>query len=139
MPSPPPSCASVRSRAPSALADGWPEHARVRAAETAPGHADGLGAAIEAGVKLACGADLNPIGPRLHAELRVLESIGIDRRAILHAATSGGRELLGLGSSTRPSPGDAADLIVVDDDPLNDLETLRTPSAVVVSGRLIPG
>ncbi len=96
-------------------------------------------AAIEAGVKIACGADLNPIGPRLHAELRILESIGIDRRTILHAATSGGRELLGLGSSTRPSPGDAADLIVVDDDPLNDLETLRTPSAVVVSGRLIPG
>ena len=84
------------------LADGWPDHARLRAAATAPGHAEGVLAAVAAGVKLACGADLNPIGPRLHAELAMLERIGIDRRTVLHAATSGGRELLGLGDSTRP-------------------------------------
>jgi imidazolonepropionase-like amidohydrolase len=117
--------------------DGWPEHARLRAEQTAPGHADGVRAAVEAGVKLACGADLNPIGPRLHAELRILESIGIDRRTVLHAATSGGRELLGLGANTRPTPGDAADLIVVEDDPSDGLDTLTTPSAVVVFGRLV--
>jgi imidazolonepropionase-like amidohydrolase len=119
------------------IGDGWPDHARIRAEETAPGHADAVRAAIEAGVKIACGADLNPIGPRLHAELRILESIGIDRRTVLHAATSGGRELLGLGASTRPAPGDAADLIVVDGDPLADLDVLRTPATVIVHGRTI--
>lgn len=119
------------------VADGWPEHARRRAEETAPGHAEGVRAAIEAGVTIACGADLNPIGPRLHAELRLLESIGVDRRAVLHAATAGGRELLGLGASSTPSPGDAADLVVVDADPLSGLDTLRSPSAVVVFGRLL--
>jgi imidazolonepropionase-like amidohydrolase len=119
------------------VGDGWPDHARVRAEQTAPGHADAVHAAIEAGVKIACGADLNPIGPRLHAELRLLESIGVDRRTVLHAATSGGRELLGLGASTRPSPGDAADLIVVDGDPFDDLDVLRTPSTVIVHGRVV--
>ena len=117
------------------VADGWPDHARIRAEQTAPGHADAVRAAIEAGVKIACGADLNPIGPRLHAELRILESIGVDRRTVLHAATTGGRELLGLGASTCPTPGDAADLIVVDGDPLADLAVLRTPSTVIVHGR----
>jgi imidazolonepropionase-like amidohydrolase len=119
------------------IGDGWPDHARIRAEETAPGHRDAIRAAIEAGVKIACGADLNPIGPRLHAELRILESIGVDRRTVLHAATSGGRELLGLGASTRPAPGDAADLIVVDGDPLADLDVLRTPATVIVHGRMI--
>lgn len=120
------------------VADGWPDHARLRAADTAPGHADGVGAAVAAGVKLACGADLNPIGPRLHEELRILESIGLDRLLVLHAATSGGRELLGLGTNTTPTPGDAADLLVVDSDPVNDLGTLRRPAHVIVFGRRIP-
>jgi len=119
------------------IGDGWPDHARIRAEQTAPGHADAVLAAIDAGVKIACGADLNPIGPRLHAELRILESIGVDRRRVLHAATSGGRELLGLGASTRPEPGDSADLIVVDGDPLADLDVLRAPSTVIVHGRTI--
>jgi len=119
------------------VGDGWPDHARIRAEQTAPGHADAVRAAIEAGVRIACGADLNPIGPRLHAELRILESIGIDRLTVLHAATSGGRELLGLGASTCPASGDAADLIVVDGDPLADLDVLRTPSTVIVHGRTI--
>ena len=119
------------------LADGWPEHARGRAATTAPGHAEGVLAAVAAGVKLACGGDLNPIGPRLHAELAMLERIGIDRRTVLHAATSGGRELLGLGASTVPTAGDPADLVIVDADPLADLATLREPAAVIVFGRLV--
>jgi imidazolonepropionase-like amidohydrolase len=121
------------------VGDGWPEHARRRAEETAPGHADAVRAAVEAGVKIACGADLNPIGPRLHAELRLLESIGLDRRTVLHAATAGGRELLGLGGGGRPTPGAAADLIVVDEDPLSNLGVLATPSTVIVHGRTIIG
>jgi imidazolonepropionase-like amidohydrolase len=119
------------------LRDGWPDHARLRAEATAPGHAEGVRAAVDAGVAIACGADLNPIGPRLHAELRLLESIGLDRRFVLHAATSGGRRLLGLGASSTPNPGDAADLIVVDRDPLEDLASLQSPAAVYVFGRRV--
>jgi imidazolonepropionase-like amidohydrolase len=117
-------------------ADGWPEHARNRAREAAAGHAAALAACLAAGVRIAAGADLNPIGPRLHDELRLLETAGMDRLAVLRAATVGGRALNGLGEHTRPEPGAAADLLLVDGDPLADLDVLRRPVAVTVFGRL---
>jgi imidazolonepropionase-like amidohydrolase len=118
--------------------DGWPAHARARAAAVAGGHADAVRACLEAGVRLATGADLNPIGPRLHAELRMLERAGLDRLTILRAATAGGRELNGLGCETAPRPGSAADLLLLAGDPLEDPGVLARPAAVIVFGRLLP-
>jgi imidazolonepropionase-like amidohydrolase len=120
-------------------ADNWPPHARERALATAPGHADAVRACVEAGVRIALGADLNPIGPRLHAELRLLDGIGIDRLTLLHAATVAGRALNGLGEGTAPSPGDAADLLVIDGHPLDDLDVLRRPLLVLAFGRPVVG
>ena len=54
--------------------DQWPAHARERAIATAKGHGEAVLACYAAGVPLAVGADLNPSGPRLHAELRLLEA-----------------------------------------------------------------
>lgn len=118
-------------------ADGWPSHARERALATAPAHADAVRACVSAGVKLALGADLNPIGPRLHEELRQLERIGLDRLTLLRAATAGGRELNGLGGATTPEPGSAADLVLLRSHPLDDLGVLAAPAGVVVFGRLL--
>lgn len=42
------------------------------------------------------------------------------------------------GHQYHPTPGDAADLLVVDSDPVNDLGTLRRPAHVIVFGRRIP-
>lgn len=120
-------------------ADGWPDHARDRARAAAAGHADALSACLAARVRVATGADLNPIGPRLHAELRMLERAGMDRLAVLHAATVGGRALNGLGEHTRPEPGAAADLLLVAGSPLDDLAILRSPVAVFVFGRQLAG
>jgi imidazolonepropionase-like amidohydrolase len=92
---------------------------------------------VAAGVKIATGADLNPIGPRLHAELGLLEEIGIPRLAVLHAATASGRELNGLGKETSPQPGSAADLIVLEGNPLDDISHLRRPRGVIVYGRMV--
>lgn len=120
----------------SLMAD-WPVHARDRARQAAAAHAESLAVCLAAGVRIATGADLNPIGPRLHEELRLLESTGMDRLQVLHAATVGGRALNGVGEHTRPEPGAAADLILLDGDPLADLAVLRQPVAVTVSGRLV--
>ncbi|MBM3676372.1 MAG: amidohydrolase family protein, partial [Actinobacteria bacterium] len=117
--------------------DNWPAHARDRALATAPGHADAVRACLAAGVKLAVGADLNPIGPRLHEELRQLEAIGLDRLAVLRAATAGGRELNGLGSETAPQPGSAADLLLLEGSPLDDLSVLSRPAGVLAFGRFL--
>jgi imidazolonepropionase-like amidohydrolase len=118
-------------------ADAWPAHARDRALATAPGHADALRACLEAGVRIAVGADLNPIGPRLHEEMRQLELIGLDRLTVLRAATAGGRELNGLGDETMPGPGSAADLVLLDGNPLDDPSILSRPVGVIVFGRFL--
>lgn len=120
-------------------AEGWPEHAANRAKASAPGHAEALHACIEAGVRIAVGADLNPIGPRLHRELEMMERAGMDRRSVLEAATVGGRALNALGEASTPEPGAAADLILVEGDPMADLGVLRAPQMVLAHGRRLIG
>jgi imidazolonepropionase-like amidohydrolase len=118
-------------------ADAWPAHARQRAVATAPGHADALRACLDAGVRVATGADLNPIGPRLHSELRMLERTGVDRLTVLRAASVGGRTLNGLGDETAPRAGSAADLLLLDGDPMDDLDVLSRPVGVIIFGRFV--
>jgi imidazolonepropionase-like amidohydrolase len=118
-------------------ADGWPEHAVKRAIASSGRHAEAVQSCVAAGVKIATGADLNPIGPRLHAELRLLEQAGMKRLDVLRAATASSRELNGLGGETVPQPGSAADLILVDGNPLEDLSILQRPRGVVVFGRFV--
>lgn len=115
--------------------DGWPEHSLSRARATRARHAESLAIARAAGVRIAVGADLNPIGARLHRELALLEQAGMPRLEVLRAATVGGRALNGLDARTAPEPGALADLIVVDADPLDDPHALARPRHVVVDGR----
>ena len=119
------------------LANGWPDHARLRARSSAARHAEAMHACIAAGVRIATGADLNPIGPRLHAELAMLQRAGLTALQVLHAATTGGRALNGLGDATTPEPGCVADLIFVEGNPLEDLGVLASPRAVMTFGRFI--
>jgi len=118
-------------------ADGWPEHAMERAIASASRHADAVRMCVDAGVQIATGADLNPIGPRLHAELRLLEQIGLSRLQVLHAASTGSRKLNGLGDETSPQSGSTADLIILDKNPLDDMSTLRRPAGVMTYGRFV--
>ena len=119
--------------------DGWPAHAANRAAASIRKHREGLQACLEAGVRIAVGADLNPIGPRLHREMELLEEVGVDRLTVLHAATIGGRELNGLGSQSLPEPGAAADLVLTEGSPLDDPKVLRDPVLVMAFGRVLKG
>ena len=108
---------------------GGQAHAAGRAVESAPAHAEALHVCLAAGVHIATGADLNPIGPRLHRELEMLVHAGMPRLEVLRAATAGARELNGLGTATRPGPGTAADLIFLDGSPLDDFSRLRKQAA----------
>lgn len=117
--------------------DGWPEHAKNRAQEAAKRHAESLKACIDAGVKIATGADLNPIGPRLHAEIRMLEKAGMDRLSVLHAASVGGRELNSMGAESKPTLGASADLIFLADNPLVQKETIESPMMVLTNKQLL--
>jgi imidazolonepropionase-like amidohydrolase len=119
--------------------DGWPEHSLARARAVRERHAESLAIARAAGVRLAVGADLNPVAVRLHRELALLEAAGLPRLEVLHAATVGGRELNGVGRGAGPTPGEPADLLVVDADPRDDLATLAAPRHVIVRGLRLAG
>ncbi len=119
--------------------DGWPSHAANRAAASIQRHREGLEACLEAGVRIAVGADLNPIGPRLHREMELLEEVGLDRLTVLHAATIGGRELNGLGPESLPEPGAAADIVLTEGSPLDEPKVLRDPALVMAFGRVLKG
>jgi imidazolonepropionase-like amidohydrolase len=59
-------------------------------------------------------------------------------RETLIAGTSSNAEAIGLGEITGLlSPGYAADLLLLEGDPLNDLSVLENPVAVIANGRLI--
>lgn len=116
---------------------GWPPHAAERALQSAAGHAESLRICMVAGVRIATGADLNPIGPRLHRELELLHEVGMTLQQVLYAATTSARALVGLGESSAPVPGGVADLILLDDDPMEGLATLRKPRGIMTFGRFV--
>ena len=66
--------------------------------------------------------------------------VGASRTLALHTATLGNARILGLGDETGSiEAGKAADLIVVDANPLDDLEALRNVRMVMARGKLAAG
>ena len=63
--------------------------------------------------------------------------VGASRKLALHAATLGNARILGLGQETGSlEPGKSADLIVLDKNPLDNLEALRNVRMVMARGQL---
>ena len=86
-----------------------------------------LEAAQAAGVTLAMGFDSGPPGSEPWELIRMAEG-GLGPRAALRAATAGGAAALGRSDIGRLAPGAAADLLVIDGDPLADPRVLVRPS-----------
>ncbi len=93
---------------------------------------------VEQGVRVVPGTDagLNPFDG-LPVTLGHYRDFGFTAAEILDMATSGAADVLGLtGVTGRLQPGLAADLLVVDGDPLADLDALTRIELVVARGRL---
>jgi hypothetical protein len=92
-----------------------------------------------AGVRLLAGTDA-PIatiipGFALAEEIETLHRSGLSSYEALRAATSGPAEFLGRGGEFGViAPGAAADLVLLDADPLADLAVLERPRGVMVRG-----
>ena len=104
-------------------------------------HRQSVRRAAAAGVLIAAGSDAAgslPPGDVLVHEMRALVEAGLSSAEALRAATLAAAQVLGaedrLGSV---QPRKAADLVVVDQDPLQDLRVLSTPSLVIAAGRII--
>lgn len=98
----------------------------------------------EAGVPVAAGTD-TPIrlaipGESLHRELELLVESGFSPRAALHAATIEPARFFGLEAEMgRIAPGQRADLLLLDGDPLVDVRHLRRIRGVVSRGAWVRG
>jgi imidazolonepropionase-like amidohydrolase len=106
-------------------------------------HLESIKNAIAAGVPLLCGTDLPPaddVGglPATVVELVLLEEAGLSRMAALQTATTTPASLVGAaGEIGQARPGFRADLIVVDENPLDDLVALGAVRMVVQDGRTV--
>jgi imidazolonepropionase-like amidohydrolase len=117
-------------------------YARTMPATTAVAF-DNLKRVTAAGIPVAAGTDAGNIGtlhgPSLHRELELMLNAGLTRQQVLVDATLGGARAMGraqdLGSI---DPGKWADLLVVNGDPLQDLQNLRRIDRVIKGGEVIP-
>lgn len=82
------------------------------------------------------GTSLNPIG-RVVDEIVEYVELGMPIRDALLAATVHAGRLLGCPAGSL-EPGATADILIVDDNPLADLETLRTAHALIAGGGEVP-
>lgn len=93
----------------------------------------------DAGVLLVAGSDAgiftNIPGRSLIDELRLLAGAGLSRFEVLQAATRNAAQALGEAETFgRIAPGLRADLVLLDGNPLDDLETLDRPAVVIAGG-----
>jgi hypothetical protein len=128
-------------KAPDGAVDPGPDDPRRRRAEAFYGFQRSLTAALfDAGVPLLVGTDTpNPLlvpGFSLHLELSALVDAGIPPIDVLRAATRNAARFVGQeGQWGVVRPGVAADLVLVDGDPLADIGVLRQPAGVMIGGQ----
>lgn len=116
----------------------FPEVVRVKALGIGPQISETLGKAYKKGVKIAFGTDAGvfPHGKN-NLEFRYMAQAGMPARDILRAATVNAAELLRLSEIGVISPGKLADLVAVDDDPLNDIQAMERVTFVMKDGKRI--
>jgi imidazolonepropionase-like amidohydrolase len=110
--------------------------------EPSPARRGGVRDFVAAGGTVVYGTDLGNQGPPPGvdtAELRLLAEAGLSPGQVVTAATAGAADHLGLADLGRVTAGARADLLVVDGDPLADLEALTRVVLVAREGHLHEG
>lgn len=95
----------------------------------------------EAGGMVIAGTDGRPFpGIGIHDELRLLVEAGLTPMAALRAATFDAARALGWQNRVGSvAPGRFGDLVILDDNPLDDIRNTTRIAAIVLDGRFIDG
>ncbi|AND40623.1 metal-dependent hydrolase family protein [Cytobacillus oceanisediminis] len=118
-----------------------PAYALEKAKQVVGPHFSMLQEAVQIGVKIAtgtdCGSPLTP--PRYYYdELAIMHEAGMSEMEVIKASTNVAAECLGIEDQRGSiSPGKFADLLIVDSNPLNDLNSLREDKLVMKNGVLV--
>lgn len=109
-----------------------------RADAAAAEHRNSFQKALSAGVKMALGSDISPLRESALLELGLWVKCGATPWEALQAATKNAAELCGVGTELGTvETGKLADLIVVSENPLLDIENLRKLQLVLKEGQLV--
>jgi imidazolonepropionase-like amidohydrolase len=114
---------------------GWPSAMVEKARALQAMHADSFRRARAAGVRIACGSDMRPFGPASVEELLLLSELGLGFTEALAAGTLGSAHLCAADDAAGSiEVGKRADLLLLDSDPRDHIDVLRSPWHVLVSG-----
>jgi imidazolonepropionase-like amidohydrolase len=115
-----------------------PPAVNERAERAAGEHRAWFQKALATGVKMALGSDLRPIKDAVLLEMGLWVKDGATPWQTLVAATRNAAEVCGVGADLGTvEVGKLADLIVVRENPLEDIEALRSLELVIKAGRVV--
>jgi imidazolonepropionase-like amidohydrolase len=103
-------------------------------------HQKMLEKAIELGVKIATGTDCgSPVTPSEYYfdELLIMNEAGMEPMDVIHASTRIAAECLDLEDRGVLSEGKKADLIILEENPLQDLSVLKREKKVMKNGKFV--
>ncbi|MFC7080271.1 metal-dependent hydrolase family protein [Halorussus caseinilyticus] len=119
---------------------GIPEFAVEKAEKAKEAWDEAFEYALDAGVEIAMGTDagtpFNYHGD-IPEELELMVRHGLSERAALEAATVNAADLLGVEGVGTVAEGTRADLVVLGDDPLDDVTAWQSPTRVVRRGTVV--
>lgn len=126
------------------LEKGWVERRAmapdlIRRADAASGeHKTWFQTALNAGVKMALGSDIIPLRESALLEMGLWVKDGATPWQALQAATKNAAELCGAGDENGTvEAGKIADLMVVVQNPLDNIQNLQNPLLVLKDGRIV--
>ena len=110
----------------------------TRADDAAEEHRNSFQKALSAGVKMALGSDISPMRESALLELGLWVKCGASNWQALQAATKNSAELCGVGEKLGTvEVGKIADLIVLSENPIADIENIRTLELVLKEGKVV--
>lgn len=119
-----------------------PKWALEKAKYVVEPHQEMLENAIRIGVKIATGTDCgSPVTPPQYYfdELVIMEGAGMDAMDVIHASTRVAAECLGLEDRGVVAVGKKADLLLVSNNPVENLSTLKDLKMVIKNGEIVDG